>query len=179
MRSSFCCLSTLNPKLSTSSVSHANPNCFRGLDELAIRLDEAELVDGLLDGHGIYVVGLVTDHAAEGTLFREFRSHDAETNAQNAVERGRRAPTLEVAQGAGAAVFSGHFFELGADLLADAAEADFTAFVRGDRRELAVGQVRAFRHDDQRAVVALRVSLLDELGDLLGIERDFRQETFQ
>jgi len=157
-------------------VAEADADGFGGLDEFAIGLDEAEFVDGFFDGDGVDVVGLVADHAAEGSFLGEFDCHDAEAHAEDAIEGGGCAAALEVAEGAGAGVFGGEFLEAGGDLFSDAAEADFAAGVGAEGDEVSIGHAGSFGDDDESAVVAEGVALFDVCGDVFEVEGDFGEE---
>src|SRR5690606_25043143 len=103
-----------------ASIPETNPDRLRRLHHLSLRFDDAELVDGLLDRHGVHVIGLVADHAAEAAFFGQLHGHHAEAGAENPVERRRRAAALEVAERAGAGFLAGQLFEAAGDDFADA-----------------------------------------------------------
>lgn len=111
------------------SIAHADADGLGGADDLTVGIDQAELVDGFLDGDGIDLVRLVGNHASEGFLLGKFHSHDAKSHAEDAVEGGGCTATLEVAEGGGAGFLAGELLEAGGDLLADTAESDFAAAV--------------------------------------------------
>ena len=52
-----------------------------GVDDFSIGLDEAHGADGVADGDGVDVVGLVADHVAVFGFFDEFDGFDAKAGA--------------------------------------------------------------------------------------------------
>ena len=78
---------------------------------------------------------------------------------------------------AGAGFFAGKFLQTFGDLFADAPEAYFAATIRIECDDsTSIRHACAFGHNDQGAVLALRVALLDELRNLIEVERNLRQE---
>ena len=158
------------------SITHADADGLCSKDEFAVRLDEAELVDGFLNGNGIDMVCLVGNHAAELFFLAEFHGHHAETHAEDAVERGGRSAALEVAEGGGTGFLASEFMEALGDALADAAEPDFAAAISVQCDDAFVRHFRTLGDDDECGVVALRITAADEGGDLIEVEGNFRDK---
>ena len=112
---------------------------------MAVGEDELDAVDGVGDGDAADFVILVADHLAEFACGNQLHGVDAETGAEDAVERGRGAAALEVAEDAGARLFFGPVRDFVGDDRADAAEFEFTLGGGGAEAFLAIGFAGALK----------------------------------
>src|SRR5215204_3058190 len=105
---------------------------------------------GFGDGDTEDLIVLVADHVAEAACGDELASGDAEARAEDAVERGRCAAALEMAEDAGARFLARPPRDFGSDDFADAAEL-YLAAAGGAHLERAVFCPRTFGDDDESA----------------------------
>src|SRR5690606_8967776 len=104
--------------LSTSpSVSKANPDRFRRIDDLALGIDQIQFAHGRFDGDGADMVLLVADHTPEALLFYQFHRFHAESHPQHPVEAGRAAAPLDVPEAGASGLLASEPAQPGGDEL--------------------------------------------------------------
>ena len=117
---------------------------------LALWVDAAHFVDGLGDWDGAGGVVFVAHHEAEFSLFEELDGFDAEARAEDAVEHGRGASALEVAEDAGANFLSCAVADFAPDDFRNAPEAVFSDG-RLEPGNPSIPRFRSLGDDDHRA----------------------------
>ena len=120
------------------------------------------------------MIRLVADHPAEGTLRSELHRHHPEAHPENPVQRSGRTAALKMAEYAGPGILASQLLDPRSNLLADATETDFTRAFRIDGDGLSIRHVGTFRHDDEGAVVAIRIALSNVRSDFFEGKWNFR-----
>src|SRR5207253_6409202 len=100
---------------------------------------------------------------------------DTESSAENAVERRRCAPTLQVTKHAGARFFSGARCNFSRYDVADSAQAEL-AFFRFAFHLLSILWTRAFCDNDQRTQIPGGITRANGVGHSVEIEWNFRDQ---
>src|SRR5450759_24189 len=132
--------------------------------DLPVARDLLLSCDRLLDRHGTDVRRVQAHHASEPALHHQLDRFGAETRREYAVERGRAAASLQVAQDGHPGLHPTDRLDLRRYKCADPAENGIAA--RGRPADhLAVGQVRALRDHDDAELLAGLASLLDPPDD--------------
>ena len=112
-------------------------------------------------------------------LVRGVDGRQAEAGGEHAVEGGRRAAALDVAEHGGAGLEARARLDLALEPLPDAAEARVPELVRRRPRRTSIVPSfgsGALGHDDDREVAPARVPAADQPADLLDVERPLGDE---
>ena len=119
------------------------------------------------------MVGFVTDHVAEFPLLDQIHRHDAETRAQNAVQRRGCPATLQMSQHAGTCLLACESLNFLSHRLPCSAQ---SVFARGagflDERLACSGTSHALRHHNQRAVLTSTAAIPHHSGNVLVFKGD-------